>query len=67
MKICIKLIFLLFLIGITSCKDLKKEEEETKVIVEKIEAIETELDQISEDVDAKVKELEASLEDLDSI
>lgn len=62
-----KLLVLVFFIGIVSCTDKKKEEAETKVALEKIEAVETELDEITEDIDKKAEELEDVLKDLDDI
>ena len=67
MKRAMKLFTLLFLIGIISCTDKKKEEEETKAAIEQIETVESELEKVSEEVNQKVEELEDSLKDLDSI
>lgn len=67
MKNFLKVAILLIAIGTYSCTDKKKEEEETKAAVEKIEAVEAEIDQAVENVEQKSEELEASLEALDSI
>ncbi|WP_299189824.1 hypothetical protein [uncultured Aquimarina sp.] len=67
MKTTIKLFVLLFFTGMISCTDKKKEEEETKAAVEKIEAVESELENVTEEVTKKADELEDSLKDLDSI
>ena len=38
MKILLKILMVLFLVGIVSCRDTKKEEEATEAALEKIEA-----------------------------
>ncbi|SEM27013.1 hypothetical protein SAMN04487910_4601 [Aquimarina amphilecti] len=67
MKNIFKLLTLLLFVGVISCTDKKKEEEETKAAVEKIEAVESELENVTEEVTKKADELEDSLKDLDSI
>ncbi|AXT55793.1 hypothetical protein J8L88_21160 [Aquimarina sp. MMG015] len=67
MKNIFKLFTLLLFVGVISCTDKKKEEEETKAAVEKIEAVESELESVTEEVTKKADELEDSLKDLDSI
>jgi len=42
MRTLTKLILVLFLIGFISCRDTKKEEEETKAMVQEIETVESE-------------------------
>ena len=41
MKTVFKLLMVCLLMGVVSCRDTNKEEEETKAAVEQIEAIET--------------------------
>ncbi|MFC5046702.1 hypothetical protein ACFSTE_10230 [Aquimarina hainanensis] len=67
MKLFIKLSLIVILIGLISCADKKKEEQETKAAIEKVEAIEKELNEVSNDILSKTEELENVLKDLDSI
>lgn len=67
MRTLTKLLLALFFIGFISCRDQKKEEEETDAMVKEIEAVESELEQIEEEVDQDAKELEEALNELDNI
>ncbi len=67
MKSISKLLVILFVLGLVSCRDTKKEEEETRQAVAQIEAIESEIDQAAESLDESTKKLEVAIEALDSI
>ena len=67
MKTLTKFFAIALVFGLLSCTDKKKEEAETKAAVEKIEAVEAEIDKAAEEVETKAKELEESLGDLDDI
>lgn len=67
MKSKSKLLVFLLVLGLLSCRDTKKEEEETRQAVTQIEAIEAEIDQAAESLDESAKELEEAIEALDSI
>lgn len=58
---------IMLLLFVSSCKDKKKEEAETKAAVIKIEAVEQEVNSISEELDQQTTELEDALKVLDSI
>ena len=62
-----KCLVALSLIVIVSCRDSKKEEEETKAAVEKIDKIEAEVEELTEDINMKEKDLEEALKELDSL
>jgi serine phosphatase RsbU (regulator of sigma subunit) len=57
----------LFLVGIVSCRDTKKEEEAEKAVIEQIEAVENEAEEISKKINEEATEVENSLKELDSI
>ncbi|PKA84579.1 hypothetical protein ATE92_2776 [Ulvibacter sp. MAR_2010_11] len=68
MKFLIKLIMLLLIVGLTSCRDTNKEEEaETNAVIEKIDSVESEAEAMSEQLEQEAKELEEAMEELDSI
>jgi hypothetical protein len=67
MKTLSKLCILILLVGITSCRDTKKEEAETEAIVNEIEAIEAEAAQTVDEIDAEAEALEEAMKELDSI
>ena len=67
MKTLMKCLVALSLIVIVSCRDSKKEEEETKAAVEKIDKIEAEVEELTEDINMKEKDLEEALKELDSL
>ena len=67
MKILMKITMVLFLVGIVSCRDTKKEEEAEKAVIEKIEAVENEAEEISKKINEEATEVENSLKELDSI
>ena len=67
MKILMKIIMVLFLVGIVSCRDTKKEEEAEKAVIEQIEAVENEAEEISKKINEEASEVENSLSELDSI
>lgn len=54
-------------IGIISCRDTKKEQQELDATLDKIEAVEQDLRETSEEVENKAKEAESALIELDSI
>jgi uncharacterized protein Yka (UPF0111/DUF47 family) len=66
MKHVYRIFLVALVIGVFSCRDTKKEEEETKAVVEEIESVEAEVDKISEEADKDVKALEDALDDLDN-
>lgn len=55
-----------FCIGIISCRDSKKEQEEAEATLEKIETVEKELDETNEELTNKAKEAEKALNELDN-
>lgn len=65
-KLNILLVSFIF-IGIVSCRDTKKEQQELDTTLDKIEAVEQDLKQTSEEVESKAKEVESALMELDSI
>jgi uncharacterized membrane protein YjjP (DUF1212 family) len=67
MKEFLKISLIIFLLGMTSCRDTKKEDAESQRVVEQIETMETEVEEISEDLEQDQLELENALKDLDSI
>ena len=67
MKILMKIVMVLFLVGVVSCRDTKAEEEATKAAIEKIEAVENEAEEISKKINEEAIEVEESLKELDSI
>lgn len=67
MKTKTKLLVILLALGLLSCRDTKKEEEETRQAVVQIEAIESEIDQAAEALAESAKKLEEAIEALDSI
>jgi serine phosphatase RsbU (regulator of sigma subunit) len=67
MKILMKIIMVLFLVGIVSCRHTKKEEAEAEAVIEKIEAVENEAEEISKKINEEAKEVESALKELDSI
>jgi len=67
MKILMKITMVLFLVGIVSCRDTKKEEEAEKAVIEQIEAVENEAEEISKKINEEATEVENSLKELDSI
>lgn len=67
MKTILKLVVVIMVIGLVSCRDTKKEEAELEAQIEQIESIEAEAATLTEKVDADAKELEEALKELDSI
>ncbi len=67
MKHIVLSICFLFLLGITSCRDTKKEQLEAEKLTEKMEALENEVDQTADQVQQKAEEAEDALKALDSI
>ncbi len=57
----------LFLFGVISCRDTKKEQEELNETLDAIEAAEQEIDETVEEVEKKAEEVESALKQLDSI
>jgi uncharacterized protein YoxC len=56
-----------FLIGVISCRDTKKEQEELDKTLDTIESVEEEIDETVEEVEKKAEEVESALKELDSI
>jgi cell division protein FtsB len=67
MKVVLKLFIVLFVLGLTSCRDTKKEEAELEAVNEKIENLEEETTKLTEEIEAEAEELEETLSELDSI
>lgn len=67
MKTCIKITLVCLLFALTSCRDTKQEEAETKAAVEQIESIEAETEDIIESVEENAQELKNELDELDNI
>ena len=67
MKVLLKLVVIVLVIGLSSCRDTKKEEAEAAAQLEQIESIEEEAATLTEEIDAEAEELEAALKELDSI
>lgn len=55
------------LIGISSCKDTKKEQEELERTLDQIETVEQEIDNTLEEVEVKAEEAELAIKELDSL
>ncbi len=67
MKTITKLLLVLLLISFASCRDIKKEEEEAKAVLQEIEAVETEIKEVTDKVEQSAQDLELALKELDSI
>ena len=70
MKNVFKIFMVLLMIGVVSCRDTKKEEEEAAAMeaaLEKVETVESEAEEISKQINEEANELENSLKELDSI
>ncbi len=65
-KINVWLLSVLF-VGIISCRDTKKEQEELNKDLNTIEAVEKDIDQTVEEVEKKAEEVESALKELDSL
>lgn len=61
------LVICLLLIGVVSCKDTKKEQEELDATLDKIESVEETIDETLEEVEQKAKDVEEALQELDNI
>jgi hypothetical protein len=61
------LVMSIILIGIVSCRDTKKEQEELDKTLDTIESVELEIDETVEEVEKKAEEVESVLIELDSI
>ena len=53
--------------GLASCRDTKKEQEDLDKTLDKIEAVEQEVDNTIEEVGRKAEEAESVLKELDSL
>jgi cell division protein FtsB len=67
MKVVLKLFIVLFVFGLTSCRDTKAEEAEAEEVVQQIESIEEETEAITEEIENEAAELEETLTELDSL
>lgn len=73
MKHISKFLIIIFIFGIVSCRDTKKEEEvetiteETEMVTPDTESVTAEVDKASETLDKEVKELDEAIKELDSI
>lgn len=53
--------------GVVSCRDTKKEQQELDATLDKIESVEQEIDDTVQEVEKKAEEVESALIELDSI
>ncbi len=67
MKVFLKLFVVLFVFGMTSCRDTKAEDAETEAAVQQIETMQEETEALTEEIDNEAAELEATLSELDSL
>lgn len=67
MKVLLKLFIVIFVLGLTSCRDKKEEDPGDEAMVEQIEAIEEETQAITEELEAEAAEMEEALSELDSL
>ena len=67
MKKVSALIIGVLLVGLMSCRDTKKEQEQLDANLDKIEAVEQDIDDTVEEVEQKAEEVEAALIELDSL
>ncbi|MEN8788083.1 MAG: hypothetical protein ABF293_12885 [Flavobacteriaceae bacterium] len=58
---------LFLLVGIISCRDTKKEQQEIDQMIEQVETIEKQIEETATEVDQKAEELQEALKALDSI
>ena len=56
-----------FCMTIISCGDTEKEEKELEVTLDKIEAVEQEIDDTTEALEQKAEEVESALSELDNL
>ena len=61
------LVMSIIFIGIVSCRDTKKEQEELDKTLDTIESVEQEIDETVEEVEKKAEEVESALKELDSL
>ena len=54
-------------VGVVSCRDEKKEQQELDATLDKIESVELEMDNTLEEVEKKAEEVESALSELDSL
>ena len=66
MKVLIKLLVVVMIFGLASCRDTKKEEAEAEN-AQKLEAVDAEVQELTDELDDEAAELEKALEELDSI
>lgn len=64
-RAALKLALLFIFIGAISCRDTKKEEEETQATMAEIETVETEVEELAKEVEVQAVELEDALKELD--
>ena len=67
MKVILKLLIVVFVLGLTSCRDTKQEEAEVEAVVEQMESLEEEAEALNEEIEAEAAELEEALSELDSL
>ena len=67
MKKLSMLVMSVLFIGIISCRDTQKEQEELDATLDKIETVEKEIDETTEELDKKADEVESALSELDSL
>lgn len=57
----------IFCMTVISCGDTKKEEEELEATLDKIEAVEQDIDETTEKLKQKADEVESALNELDNL
>lgn len=67
MKKLSMLVFSIFCIGFMSCRDNKQEQKQLDNTLDKIEAVEQEMDETTEEINQKSEDAKAALSELDSI
>jgi len=67
MKNIIKFLFLVIITGFMSCRETKKEVQDSDVQTEKIDSIKSEINEISEELEKESQEIEKELIELEKL
>ncbi len=67
MKKLSTLVLAVLFIGLCSCRDSAQEQKDLDANLDKIEAVEQEVDETTQDVEQKAEEVESALNDLDNL
>lgn len=65
-KLC-KFLLPVFCLAVISCGDSKKEEKELEATLDKIEAVEQEVNDTTDELNQKAEEVESALNELDNL